>query len=88
MLSQNLIGVRIEHSANTKILNNNLIKNTDREAYFVGDLFSIYTNIWDGNYWNRPRILPKPIFGNSGIILMILPWIALDLNPATEPYEL
>lgn len=87
MLSKNLIGVRVERSASTKILNNNLIKNTYREAYFVGDLFSIYTNIWEGNYWNKPRVLPKSILGNSGIILMLLPWIVLDLHPATEPYE-
>jgi len=88
MLSKNLIGVRIEHSSNSKIINNNLIKNTDREAYFVGDIFSIYSNIWDGNYWNKPRILPKPIFGNSGIIFMLLPWIILDLHPASELYQI
>jgi parallel beta-helix repeat protein len=88
LLSKNLVGVRIEFSSNTEILNNNLIKNTDNEAYFIGNILSIYTNIWDGNYWNRQRILPKPIFGYTEIILIFFPWIMLDLHPAKEPNQI
>jgi parallel beta-helix repeat protein len=88
MISNNLVGIRIEYSTNTKIFNNNLIKNTFKGAHFLGDIFSIYTNTWDGNYWNRPRVLPKPILGRSGIILIILPWINFDWNPAIEAYEI
>jgi len=42
---------------------------------------------WDGNYWNRPRLLPKPILGRlppSGNI----PWFHFDLHPAQEPYDI
>lgn len=88
MISNNLVGVRIEYSTNTNILNNNLIENKFKEAHFVGDVLSIYTNVWDGNYWTRPRLFPKPILGRSGIILMMLPWINFDWHPAIEAYDL
>jgi len=88
VISNNLVGVRIEYSTNTKIFNNNLIKNIFKGAHFLGDIFSIYTNTWDGNYWDRPRVLPKPILGRSGFILMLLPWINFDWNPAIEAYEI
>ena len=88
MISKNLVGVRIEYSSNTNILKNNLMENKFKEAHFLGDILSIYTNIWDGNYWSRPRVLPKPILGRSGIILMMLPWINFDWHPAIEAYEI
>ena len=87
-ISNNLVGVRIEYSTNTKIFNNNLIKNIFKGAHFLGDIFSIYTNTWDGNYWNRPRVLPKPILGRSGFFLILLPWINFDWHPAIEAYEI
>ena len=42
---------------------------------------------WDGNYWNKPRSFPKPIFGRlppSGFI----PWFNFDWNPAKKPYNI
>ena len=47
-------------------------------------------NIWDGNYWEKARILPKLIFGtyhfeNNRIWLH---WFNVDWHPATEPYDI
>ncbi|MEM0467507.1 MAG: hypothetical protein QXX20_07975 [Candidatus Thermoplasmatota archaeon] len=41
-------------------------------------------NTWSRNYWNRPRILPKPIFG----LMMLLPWLNFDLRPLLRPYQI
>jgi nitrous oxidase accessory protein len=37
-------------------------------------------NSWNGNYWDRPRLLPKPI--------LEFPRINFDWYPAKEPYEI
>lgn len=42
-------------------------------------------NDWDGNYWNRPRFLPKLIFG---IMLIGNIWVDVDWHPAQEPYDI
>ena len=88
MISKNLVGVRVEFSTNTKILNNNFIKNIFKEAHHLGNNFLPHNNIWDENYWNRPRVLPKPIFGRTGLFFILIPWINFDWNPAKEPYDL
>jgi len=52
---------------------NNFIQNRlDAMSYFTG-------GIWNGNYWERPRLLPKLIFG-------IFPFIQVDWHPAIKPY--
>ena len=59
----------------------------------------MYRNSWDGNYWGRPRILPKPIvyFEHFWIIdptyykpglFFLYPLLAFDWHPAQEPYEI
>ena len=52
-------------------------------------------NIWDGNYWKRPRNIPKPIFGTwtlsfekLGMNRIPLVLANFDINPAQEPYEI
>jgi nitrous oxidase accessory protein len=45
----------------------------------------------DGNYWGRPRVIPKPIFGlikYAPGILTNIPWIFIDWHPAKEPYDI
>jgi len=63
------------HSTNNKIVNNNFIRNRF-PIFQVRDICS--GNFYDGNYWNRPRLLPK--------------WIPLHFNfdwhPAQEPYDI
>ena len=50
---------------------------------------SIFT-IWEGNYWNRPRLLPKPIIGFYKIIGNFGLPIKLDFDrtPAQKPYDI
>jgi parallel beta-helix repeat protein len=88
MISKNLVGVRVEFSSNTKILKNNFIKNRFRKALHVGNKFLRHKNIWDENYWDRPRLLPKPIFGRTGKFFILIPWINFDWHPAKEPYDI
>jgi len=78
------IGINLFWSSDNQIEKNNFISNRF-EAYF--DTPNIYIscyNRWSGNYWNRPRILPKPIFGRMGV----LPWVNFDWHPAREPYDI
>jgi len=88
MISKNLVGVRIEYSSNTTISSNNFIKNRFREALFVGKEFLQNKNTWDENYWDRSRVLPKPIFGMKGNLFVLLPWLQFDWKPALEPYDI
>lgn len=54
---------------------NNFIQNRrDAKGYLAG-------GIWNGNYWERPRLLPKLIFG-------IFPFIQVDWHPAIKPYDI
>jgi parallel beta-helix repeat protein len=51
-------------------------------------------NSWIGNYWNRPRFLPKLLIGKQEIILpgsnkhLKLPLFEIDWHPAQEPYDI
>jgi parallel beta-helix repeat protein len=64
------------------IYHNNFIRNM-RNAHFS---FGSINNKWDGNYWNRPRFLPKPIFGS--IVFSVPNWINFDWCPAKVPYDI
>ena len=53
-----------------------------------------YEDIWKQNYWNRPRIFPKPIIGKK-ILWIDYPYFGLprpclmfDWCPAKAPYEI
>jgi nitrous oxidase accessory protein len=62
-------------SPECQVVMNNFIRNRrNAESHFC-------RNTWDNNYWNRPRIYPKPIFGT-------FPFIQFDKNPAQEPYDI
>jgi parallel beta-helix repeat protein len=63
--------VPVDASLNN-ISQNNFIGN----RHYVKSILS--RNIWWGNYWNRPRFLPKIIVG-------ILPFIQFDSHPAQKP---
>jgi hypothetical protein len=88
MISKNLVGVRVEFSSYTKILKNNFIKNSFRKALHIGNKFLFHKNIWDENYWDRPLLIPKPIYGRTGKIFMIIPLINFDWHPAKKPYDI
>ena len=71
---------------NNYIIKNNFINN-ERHARFFHFLIqdeSIPLNIWDQNYWDQPRNIPKIIFGFHTFI----PWINIDWRPAQKPYDI
>jgi len=61
------------------IIKNNFINNKLSASFEFGLL-----NSWFRNYWDRPRLLPKPIFGS----VVDIPWINFDLRPALKPYDI
>lgn len=84
-ISKNKIGVQLKNSSDGNTIRyNNFKKNFPITAVFNG----CSTNTWDHNYWNRPRILPKPIIGYKTIGKVPIPWINIDRHPAKQPYDL
>jgi len=80
---------------NNTISNNNFINNSRHAIIEVNpsdEPSNNKRNRWIGNYWGRPRILPKPIFGGRRVdILKIpfsIPWLNFDWHPAKEPYDI
>jgi parallel beta-helix repeat protein len=67
---------------------NNFIKN--KNNVFFNDILRTH---WLHNYWNRPRISPKIIFGiiyinNYGYLPWIIPWFNFDWHPALLPFDI
>ncbi|MCK5458384.1 MAG: right-handed parallel beta-helix repeat-containing protein, partial [Thermoplasmatales archaeon] len=58
---------------------NNFIGNAN-DATFITSVM----NKWSFNYWNRPHILPKPIFGR----IAVFPWVNFDWRPLLTPHEI
>ena len=63
-----------------KIINNNFCITQNEHAIFDG----CWKNIWKQNYWGRPRVLPKIIYGG----IFLFPFYNIDWHPAKEPYEI
>jgi parallel beta-helix repeat protein len=75
-------GLRLENSSDTVIYHNNFLRN-GWDAYLSGPCTR---NIWDGNYWNRPRLFPKPIIHRTAD--QVLMRFDFDWHPAREPYDI
>jgi len=88
LLEGNLVGVRLEYSSDNNIIRNTFLESSERKALFFGDSISHRRNTWDENYWERSRLLPKPIFGRMGKLLLLIPLVAFDWHPAKEPYDI
>ena len=73
--------INLIRSENNTITYNNFKKNKPN-AFFLNS----YNNMWNGNYWDRPRFLPKFIFGYIGI--RWISWINIDWHPAQGPYDI
>ena len=73
------IGIQIKKSENNK-LQNNIFKRNTIQAIF----FDCNKNIWNNNYWNRPRIFPKIIYGYRIVSSLPLPWINIDKHPLRD----
>jgi parallel beta-helix repeat protein len=69
-------------NSNSNIINkNNFILNC-QNALFENSFY----NSWSKNYWNRPRILPKLVFGKIEIESNWILWINIDWRPAFKLY--
>jgi parallel beta-helix repeat protein len=80
MMIGNQIGVYLLSSFNNSISQNTFLRN-HRHAFFEN-----CTNLWDGNFWQRPRLLPKIILGrgaspDGGMSLVI----DIDHHPTLMP---
>ena len=80
-IQKNKKGIYLDMSGFNKINYNNFYQNI-RDASISMDT----SNSWNNNYWDRPRILPKPIIGWG--LLWIFPFINFDWHPAKEPYDI
>ena len=86
LISDNFEGITIYYlGRNTLISSNDLLNNT-RNARFK-ELFRDRHNVWTKNYWDRPRVLPQPIFGRMSwrSFSVSIPWVTFDWHPATQP---
>lgn len=75
----NFVGIFLLWSNQNEILNNNLVNNKYEASFIESD------NIWDQNYWNKSRIMPKIIFENP---LIKIPEIDIDYHPLKDPYDI
>jgi len=82
IISNYIFGVLIKDSFIPVVEKNNFFHNIVHARFFN----SICQ--WRGNYWGRPRILPKLIFGISNIERILPGFIQIDLHPAQEPYDI
>ena len=80
-ITNNFIGININSNNNT-FEKNNFFRNV------FSTFFSTLNNSWDQNYWNRPRFLPKLIFGMIEINSKWTIHICIDENPAKRPWNL
>ncbi|HEC88057.1 MAG TPA: hypothetical protein ENI52_01935 [Thermoplasmata archaeon] len=81
---ENYIGV-VSHSSYFNTINfNNIMKNFFQALllYIYKDSWPFY-NCWNENYWGKPKILPKPIFGFRFPLI----WISFDWHPLRQPYK-
>jgi parallel beta-helix repeat protein len=76
-------GIFLEHAYENNIVQNTFEKNTIH-ARFVDTYF--HQNKWQQNYWGRPRILPKPIFGIRSTTNIYPGFFEFDWHPAQQPY--
>lgn len=80
-ITYNKVGILLQKSSDyNKIMYNNFKWNL-LPATFIG----CTKNTWYKNYWNRPRLLPKPIFGYKLVGEVPIPCIDFDRNPAKNP---
>ncbi|UCF49493.1 MAG: right-handed parallel beta-helix repeat-containing protein [Thermoplasmatales archaeon] len=84
-LENNSIGIQI-YEFFISVKRNNFINNEVHAQFIYGiPLFQRFTNIWFGNYWDKPRLFPYPIRGG---LFIFIPTIQFDWFPAKEPYDI
>jgi parallel beta-helix repeat protein len=78
-------GVIIVQSHFTNVSMNNFMNNIVSARFISSDYSYI---IWNQNYWERPRVFPKPIIGIANIFQVFPTFVQFDWHPAQEPYEI
>jgi parallel beta-helix repeat protein len=78
-------GIIVEDSYFSNISMNTFMKNMVHARFYQKR--TSYT-IWNQNYWGRPRVLPKPIFGIENMYRAFPDVIQFDRHPAKEPYDI
>ncbi len=82
-----MYGISLENISTHNIIeHNNFIDNIPNNAFFIIPFST--TNKWNNNYWDKSRVMPYPIFGYIQTIMLAVPWLNIDWNPAKEPYEI
>jgi len=79
-ISKNELGMLLEDDTQGNIIQKNNFLDNERNAAFHHS----FLNRWMQNYWGKPRIFPKLIFGH----ILFIPWIQVDWRPAKEPYDI
>ena len=101
-ISKNNIGISLSENNNitsdNQIIQNNFFGNLRFAVVFneVGYLKESRGNTFDENYWNKPRLLPKPLIGRKDLFkleeLYNFPiaflFMKFDFHPAKEPYDI
>jgi hypothetical protein len=106
----------LESSGGDMILQNNFMNNGEnahidfrlltalKTKYhnLYGQEHPIILSVWDGNYWDEPRVDPYPIYGFfyvHGLLITLLTFLHInifdfknfqrfDMHPAQEPYDI
>lgn len=78
-------GIHLNDVRQMVISKNTLMKNIVHARFYNTGFFS---NTWDQNYWGRPHILPKPIFGIKYIYTLYPGFVEFDWHPSQVPYDI
>jgi parallel beta-helix repeat protein len=88
-IRNNTYGVLLVDTQQNNITNNNIMNSKEKDGFFLSYSKSNSINTWNENYWGRPRLLPKLIFGKKVSSEQLFPrWINIDWHPAKEPYDI
>jgi parallel beta-helix repeat protein len=92
--------IGINNSITKNNLLNNFIQARQEESGNFSEILNLRKedNTWDSNYWGKPLMKPKRIFGHIyfydwtvkfwPLFLLWIPWLTYDYHPAQEPYDI
>jgi len=78
---RNTKGIHLKHSYDNRVTYNTFLFNDVAASFEYHQEQWISHNTWNRNYWNRPRLLPKPILGQRPLT----PWVNMDWRPLLLP---
>jgi parallel beta-helix repeat protein len=101
-ISKNNIGISLSENNNitsdNQIIQNNFFGNLRFDVVFneVGYLKESRRNTFDENYWDKPRLLPKPLIGRKDLFILeelynfpiAFLFMKFDFHPVQEPYDI